>query len=397
MDMDFIKRANAICNEYLLKTEKYYEMNRNRWFSDFVGHFRNVCFQVCKLQGEGNLTAMSYIEYTMLYTNIIRRQYVADIFVYGGRSYLDKEQHFVGSYDISFLFFYYNMLWEDLLYLRKRYAGRVTAREIVAFMLQGIPDFYSYLAPIARFSIAKSVEGIEYMEGSGMNSLANIDKNEVFMVNVGGYMSTVETVYQEVKNKNADRLAKWFGERFCDTYFFGDYCYLEFEGKSFMNTDFRFAQFCSSTLNNTNLKGSSLIGANFRGAVMEGCCLDYCSIHEADFSYAILKNANIRDAHAKTGLIDEKVWKFPGFLPARFCNADLTGADFSGSILIGASFVGAILTGTKFTATNLTGADFTGATIRDTDFSGATLDGASFVNTAVDNAIVGEDSSMCNS
>ena len=351
MDEDFITRANIKRNEYLLKTEELFVANKNRWLADFAGCFRDTCVQIQKLQDELNLSVISHLDYTMLYNNFFNRRFISDIFVYGNRSYLDNSQRCIGSYDISFLFIFFDKLWDDLLVLKKRYVGKVTAKEITTFMLRTIPDFYSYFVNIARFAIAECIDKSPFVD---------IEKNEVFMVNVGGYMSKTETVYKERKNKDANKLAEWFSVQLWGKYIFGDYTDLDFSEKSFKYTDFRFAQFRRSTLNNTDFKGSSLIGANFRDTYMEGCRLDNCSIFEADFSNAILKNASFVNARAKVGLKDKNVWKFVGFLPACFRNADLTNVDFTGADITGADFTGAVLNGANFTGAILDNAIFDG-------------------------------------
>jgi uncharacterized protein YjbI with pentapeptide repeats len=91
---------------------------------------------------------------------------------------------------------------------------------------------------------------------------------------------------------------------------------------------------------------------------MEGCHMDYCSIHGADFTDATLKNASFKNTRAKVGLKNEKEWEFVCFLPTRFCNSDLTNADFTGADLTGADFTNAVLTGTDFTGAVLDDAIF---------------------------------------
>ena len=192
MHEDFINRANILHNEYLLKIEDLFVANKNRWFAAFTEHFQSVCAEIVKLQNESSIPAISYLDYTMLYVNFIKRRYVAEVWVYGDKSYLDKNQRMVGEYDISFLFVYFNELWDKLLAERKRYVGKVTAREIKSFMIEALPDFYSYLTNIARFAIKDCVD---------KSPFADIDKNEKFMVNIGDYMAKTENIYTEQKNK----------------------------------------------------------------------------------------------------------------------------------------------------------------------------------------------------
>ena len=346
---DFIIRANEKRNEYLLKTEELFLINKNRWFANFVEHFRDLCTQIRKLQDDMALSAITFLEYTILYSNFIDRRYIADIFVYGDKSYLDKSQHCIGEYDVSFLFINYGELWDDLSKLRKRYVGKVTAHEVKSFMLQSLPDFCSYLAIIARNAIMECID-------KGL--LSSIDKNKKFMVSVSDYMVEVEPVYIETKNKDAKKLAKWLGEQLDYKYTFGDYSHLDFSEKIFENIDLRYSQFRGSTLKNTNFDGSVFFGTNFRYANMEDCRLDNCFLNEADFSNAMLKNSSFKFALAGAGVADEDTWSGPGLMPISFRNANLTNADFTRADLRGADFTGAILTGANFSGTILNNAIF---------------------------------------
>ena len=349
MHEDFMNRANILRNEYLLKAEKLFVAQKNGWLAAFIEHFQKVCTKIVTLQNENSLSVISYLEYNMLYSNFINRQYTAEVWVYGERQYLDKEQHMIGEYNASFLFGYFDELWDKLLSERKRYVGTVKSREITSFMIEALPSFYSYLASIARLAIVELV---------CKSPFADIIKNDRFRVNVGEYMAKTEPVFTENKNKNACKLAKWFDDQLDNEYIFGDYSGLDFSGKIYDYIDFRYARFQDSVLNNTILVGSTLIGANFRNSAIENGRLDYCAIYEADFSYANLKNASLIGVTAKAGLPDDTKWKYVGFLPVSFRDADLTGANFTGA--------------------NLTGADFTGAILADVDFTDAVLDGAIF-------------------
>jgi len=364
MKSDFLTYAENKRNEYLIKTEELFSTKKNDWLQDFTVHFNDICARICKLQLESALSAISYLDYTMLYANFINRRYSAEVFVYDKTSYFDKNQYFLGEYDLSFLFVYFDKLWDDLTNMKRRYIGLISPREVKILILQTLPCFFSYLANIARFAIVECVD---------KSTFANIEKGEEFKVNVGDYMAKTEIVYSERKNKNADSLTRWFDKHLAKKYTYGDYSDLDFSNKEFLFTDFRYARFQGATLKNTNFEGSSLIGANFRRAFMEGCYLGNCSIYEADFSNAKLNNANFKNVKAKVGLTDDNVWRFVGFLPTSFRNADLTNADFTGANLMGADFTGADftganLTGADFTGADLTGADITNAIVKDTNF-----------------------------
>ena len=346
---DFIELSAALRNEYLLKTEALFAARRQQWFPVLAGHFQSVCSEVVRLQSKQSLSAISYLGYTMLYTDFIKRHYVSEVWAYGDEWFGDKNQHIVGEYDVSPLFVYFDELWDRLLSARKGYAGKATAQEIVAFMMEVLPDFYSYFTNTVRFAITECVD---------KSPFTDILKNDSFQIGVGEYMAGTEPVFTESKNKDAAQLASWFEKRLEGEYVACDCSGLDFSGKSFAGTDFRYAQFRRSCLDSASLQGSELIGANFREASMGKCCLDGSFIHEADFSRAILKGASFVSAKGGTGLPDAEKWQFVGFLPVNFRHADLTGANFRGADLAGADFAGAVLEGADFTGAVLDGAIF---------------------------------------
>ena len=350
----------------MLKTEELIATYKIRWFTVFKEYVRSGCEQIRKLQDETSLSAIASMEFSMLYTNLLDRRYVADLFVYSEKLYLDKTQRFIDSYDISDIFVYFDKLWDDLLVLRKRYVGKVSARDITTLMLRTLPDFYSVLEGIARFAIAELADKSPFI---------NINKSEKFLVNVGDYMAGTHTVYTEWQNK--DEIAQQLYDNPADIGILGDYSGLDFSGKDLSQLDLRYAQFRGSTLKETDFYSSLLTGANFRNANMEGCYIEDCSIFEADFSFANLKNASFMFSEQDRMAVEEEP-RFPRLLPTHFHCADLTDADLNGANLTGADFTGANLTRADFTGANLTGADFTGAELTGAVFTDVKLTGAIF-------------------
>jgi len=157
------------------------------------------------------------------------------------------------------------------------YVGKVTSREITALMLQTLPNFYSYLANLARLAIKTLID---------QSPFTDIIKTDTFKVNIGDYIASTEPIYTESKNKDANKLAEWFADRLENEYTFEDFSHLDFSHQNFTFTEFRYSHFRHTNLSHTNLQGCALIGANFHHANLEHCTLDNCSIYETDFSYA---------------------------------------------------------------------------------------------------------------
>jgi len=371
MHEGFIVKFNALRNEYLLKTEYLFAQQRQKWVSDFAENFQKICAEVVRLQEEESYPPVSHIECTILFNNFIDRRYVAEVFVYGESLYLDKNQCMAGEYDVSYLFVYFDELWDKLLAERKRYVGKVSALEVKSMILGTLPDFYSYLANIARFAI----------EDCDKKELFDvINKNDPFRVCVGEYMNTSASkpVYVERKNKNSRELMEWFSKELDGEYVFGDYSELDFSGCSFNSADFSYSRFQGSLLGNACFKNSVLTGVNFCKSQMEGCRLDNCIIHEADFSHANLRGAIFTKAQGDAALAEREEWRQAGYLPVSFKYADLTGADFTWANLAGVDFTGAVLIGANFSGATLTNADFTGADLRNAHFEYSNLADAIF-------------------
>jgi len=337
-----------ICNENLLKTESLFVSQKEQWLSDFEKHFISICTEIVRLQNEANLAAISYIEYTMLYTNFISRNYKAEVWVYGDDHYCDKCQCMVGEYDISFLFSYFDELWESLISERKRYINKVSAKDVVECMLRALPSFYSYLASIVRFAIIDCIDEKPF---------TNIVKNDMFELNVGDYMAKTKPVYTLNRSREAATLVKQFMGRMSQNTF-EDCSELDFSGCSFKNMKFLCVQFRNSILNNVKFNSSVLLGSSFYGAQMENSSLYYCAINGVTFSYAQLKNADFKYASGNPGLPKPGKWWHAGHLPVNFCNADLTNADFYCASLKGADFRNATLTGANFAEAVLDNAIF---------------------------------------
>ncbi|MCL2153893.1 MAG: pentapeptide repeat-containing protein [Oscillospiraceae bacterium] len=382
MHNDFIALAIALRNEALQKTEASFIENMQVWLASFEKRFLEVCVEIIKAQEESIVSAISHMDFTILYTDFVNRRYMLEAWVYGEKWYLDKNQRKVGEYDISYLFVHFNELWDKLIAHRKRFIGKVNAHEVTVFMMQSLPGLYAHIVNIVRFGIANSVDGKPFVD---------IVKNDVFTIRVGDYMAKTEPVFTLKKHKNADTLANWFSHKLTFEYMFEDCSGLDFTSRDFSYKVFRYVQFRGTIFNDASLQGCSLNGASFRYAQMENCRLCNATVNEADFSYANLKNANLvnvygrvgfgKSGFVRAGLPDEVELQHVGFLPVKFRNADLTGADLTWADLTGADFSGANLTGTNFSSAILNGAVFVGAILDGAIFNDTALDGVDFAGT----------------
>ena len=346
MNEQFLKNAGALLNEKLFKTEELFLGGFPRLSEEFTANFQRVCEETAALQTAGGLGDIAYIEYTLLRTNAVNRNYMSEVRIYGEKRYMCKSQRAAGEFDVSFLFKHFDELWGELIESRRQYAGKVSAIHVKEFMMDAAPKFYSYAVPLCRFSILGCV---------GQDYFRAVKKSPRFEINAGEYMARTETVYRENAGKDRAEILRQFAAKPDLPYCSEDFSGLDFSNENLAGMDFRYADLRGAILENTNFAGANLTGARFCGANAKNADFSRSFLHEADFGGADLQNAKFTDAAADGGLTNEKEWQAAGFFGIRFKDADLRGADFTGADCKGADFTGALMDSAAFDAAKKNG------------------------------------------
>jgi len=310
----FTNQAQTKLNEKLFKTEASFPGEFPRLSAGFKENFRQVCEKIAELDD------IAYIEYTLLRTSIINKNYTAEVRVYGEDWYFCKNQQAVGEFDVSFLFKHFDDLWGELIDMRKQFTGKVSAADVKEFMMDAAPKFYAYVISLCRFSILDCVER-DYFKA--------LKKSPKFEINVGEYMAQTQVVYKENAEKNRGEILEWFADRLNFAYCFEDFSGLDLSGENLSEIDLRYADLRNCELKDVNFIGSNLTGARFCGANLENADFSYSNLYEADFSGANLQNAKFNHVMADSGMFGEVEWQRPGYFGVSFKNADLRGTDFT--------------------------------------------------------------------
>ena len=339
IDAHFLNRAETLLNEKLFETENLFRSSFSSLSEAFMENFREICKEVTTLQEAGNFGEIAYIEYTLLRSNTINKNYVAEIRIYGKEWFLCKGQRVVGQFDVSYLFQNLDRLWMKLLEMRKQYIGKVSSLDVSEFIMDAAPKFYAYVISLCRFSI---------LDCTKQNYFKMLKKTPQFSINVGEYMAQTEPIYKENSEKDRLSLLKWFADCHSYEYCFEDFSELDFSNENFTNIDFRYSDLRKTILTNTSFLYANLIGTRFCGAELENAHFSYSILHEADFSGANLRNSKFYYANANWGANDKEKWKRVGFFKVSFRKADLQNANFTGANLIGADFTDAVVDGAKF-------------------------------------------------
>ena len=336
MTKEFKQYADELKNEKLFESEEIYQTYLDDYIPIFQKHFRQICETIRNLQEKQELDEISYLEYTLLFTNLIRKKEIAEVRVYDDNWYFDAKQRVVGCFDFSFLFTKYKELWTELMSARKRYAKAVTAQETTAYLLSCASQFYKYIVSAFRFSILPCVESEPFL---------SVKRGKEFEINVGEYMAYTEAIYKENRQRTSEKTLDWFSMREEYEYAFEDFTGLNFSGADLSEIDLRYSDLRHTTLIGTDFQDSMLFGARFCHACMQNADLRYCLKHESDFTGADLTNACFTAAKAYRGVPNRSKWIITGYRSIRFCGANLTHADFTGAKIRDADFTGAIMDG----------------------------------------------------
>ncbi|MDE6887910.1 MAG: pentapeptide repeat-containing protein [Eubacterium sp.] len=338
MTEEFKQYADQLKNQKLFELEELYQNCLEIYAPVFQTHFRQLCETLVKLQQDGSLGAISYLEYTLLFTNLVHENATAEVRVYNDDWYFDAGQQAVGSFDLSFLFTKYQELWKDLMSCRKRFGGAVTAHETIACLLSYASQFYKYVVSAFRFSILPCIEAEPFI---------SVRRADEFEINIGEYMAYTEAIYKECKNRTAQKTLEWFAMREEYEYTFEDFTGLDLSGADLSEIDLRYADLRRTTLTGTDFQDAMLYGTRFCSASMQGADLRYCQLHESDFTDADLTNARFSYASGYRGVPDHTNWSITGYRSISFRNANLTNADFCKTRIHDADFTGAVMTGAK--------------------------------------------------
>lgn len=336
MTEEFMQYAQNLKNDKLLETEYLYHSDLVSYFPHFQKNMSSICENIITLQKNGLLGNISYLEYTLLHTNLMQKKYIAEVRVYHNKWYFDARQCIAGHFDFSSLFVRYHELWEQLSASRKRFPG-VSAQEITAFVLSCASLFYKYVISACRFLILSCIDKEPFL---------SLQRTDTFEIRAGEYMAYTEPIYTENKKRTAEEALEWLSKRL--EY---DYTY-----ESFAGLDLSHADLSKASLNYTDFRNAALIGTDFQNARLTGtrfCQADLtgadfrnCVLHEADFRGAQLNGACFASASSFYGIFINLAWTNPGYRCVNFQNADLSHADFRNAYIPGADFTGAVMNGT---------------------------------------------------
>ncbi len=358
LQLFYEKDVNPIREKVLEALEIDFQVHKWTLKEAFISSFKKTCEEIKKLE-ETQEFKVGFLMYNLLRTQVMQHQYNYRIYVYDENWYL-KDGIYIGELDVSFIYKYYEEMWQELLKCSKKYVLKIGVLDVEHIMLEQLQYFHKYVVGLMQFSLLDALEIEEYIA---------LNKADVFQIQTGEFFEPCDPIHIEAQEKDSFQLKKFIEKNEKGAYYFQDFRGLEMDELMCNGSDLRYADFRESQLNRSSMMCSLLIGTKFKGCQMKEANLSVSMICEANFENADLSNANFQQAVAFVGKNEANAWKQVGFTPTSFKNSNLTQANFQGATLSSVDFTGANLTHTNFQDATLYGSQFTRTQLKMCEFS----------------------------
>lgn len=347
LDEFYEKEVEPRLEQIKEELEQDFHVHHLEWIEQLKPKFEAICCVAKNIQ-EKNHISIGYLMFHVLRTRLMEHDYRYQVVIYGEEFYA-KEGFFVGDIDVSFIYQYYEKLWQVLLTEYKKYIGKITPMDIEQIMLRLLDEFHTYVVELLRCGLLDFLETTSYLM---------LEKASDFHIESGELMEPGNVIHMEQKEKSILKVLKWLDQKKEDAYCFSDFRGLHFQDVKFQGLDLRYVDFRESNLEGSHFSVCMFCGTKFRDCNMKRANLMISVIAGADFTRADLTGANLENCVSYTGKKILNNWKKVGYTHTSFRESNLTNTNFRGAVLHGVDFRESILTGADFTGASLFGSKF---------------------------------------
>lgn len=358
LDEFYEKEVEPRLDEMLEQLEISFQTNRHQWKQQLIPEFQNICRAAKKIQVEKSFP-IGFLMIHPLRTRLLNRDYRYQAWIYDEEWYV-HEGYPVGEVDVSFLFQYYDELWNQLQTVYSNYWGKVTEMDVEQIMLRLLDDFHVYVNELLRYSTPDAVETEEYL---------SLERADIFHVECGEMFEPCDVILIEDHKKRLAKVLKWLDKQEEGAYCFADFSGLVMKEIEYQTLDLRYADFRECDLTSSHLNVCMLNGTRFRYANLTHASLMISVIAGADFESANLEHANLSRCVAYMGKKFLNKWKKTGYTETSFRKANLYDVNFENAVLHGADFRGANLTQANFNGASLAGSIFDKSALSQCNFT----------------------------
>lgn len=321
----------------------YVKNNYESIKKDILNSFKLICTEVKKAQDKENKRYISFINYSILRTEILNGRCRCLISAYDSNYYLDANPVEV-YYDASWLFMHINSFYDKMLDISKKFVGKISRVDILKLKFDVLEIYKIYLIMALR-NVFENIED--------MDEFKEIKKNERFSIQVGEYIDFVESVFllDETIKDDVDTKLKLEKET-----------ELGCKNEYFKNLDISNVRLNEKNLSNTRFIECEIQNSNISHNVMINTSFKNCNMQNVDFEESILWCSNFEGSDLsgscfcnvnKKIVMDKKMFDIPINKPINFKKANLRNCNMSNANLIYSNFIGAKLENTIFLGANL--------------------------------------------
>jgi len=317
-DLDITKKSSVL----LSKLQAYGQIHFDKLIDEFVECFEDYCTKVVKMQEIGIKEPISFINFSVLRTNLLIKKHELRIDAYGEDWYLDRIEC-AGSYDVSKMYRWLDTFADSLEATRKKYMGNLKLEQMQEEIFHESQKYLIFVAEIMRIAIKKAIKTQSYQK---------MKRNDVFVICIGEYQDQVDILYKEDSTIKDGKAVKRYFEKDSkqNDLFTYEICRdLNLSEGNFTDINIMYSSFTKCDFTNANFKDSALFISDFKQSIFKDVSFENVQLLELDFTEATLENVSFKDAKL-TNLI--------------FKNATLINVDFEDALIIsGLSFEDAAL------------------------------------------------------
>ncbi|EQB90141.1 hypothetical protein J2Z44_001681 [Clostridium punense] len=309
---NYVNEALEKNKEKFLKT---FEENK-LWIKEIViSSTRKISEAVSAKQLDSSYDTM-YINFSLLRTSVINKQYKVLISAYNRNWYLDEDPTHM---TISFypILSVVDELREYLEEKRKIYVNKIENFHINEIVLKQVFEYFTHMELFVT-TFLQDLDDERWFQ--------SLNKTEEFFIRWGEYRDLTHIVYKfDKKEKNQSDFEKLIiqQQENDEELIFSSWQNLSFENIGCFEKNLMFSNFKRSTLENSEFIGSTLLGVNFKESKLLNC----------DFSRSLLDNANFNNSTLekvtfKNSILKNADFTYVNLKEVDFEDCDLTGAKF---------------------------------------------------------------------
>jgi len=302
----FEEEVSAISVQQMEKLTKYMFVEQFEYLTQqFCGCFKDYCQKIVQMQQAGEKGSLGYIHFSLLYTDILARNYQLRIDAYDKNWYSDRVEC-IGTYDVGDMCLFLDEFTDILLAERKKYVFSVSEADVKQLVIEESVKYRAAIIGLIRQVFYQTDLASVFQE---------VLREDLFIISVGDFQDASTIVYKEDRNpKEAKDIKELLGEKQEVGHTYEVFEHLDLSGSKFQNLNLAYSSGEGSDFSNSNFQNARILFCKFPQAVFKQVNFSEAFLLGTDFSGATLEDVDFRDT--KLYLVS-------------FENATLINVDFS--------------------------------------------------------------------